>query len=621
MPFSAPAAPPARPHTAHPNMSLASSVFPRSVTPTLSASSAPRAASASFAHREAEWEDAWDSSSDREDDDRPPTHGARTGSRSPRASTSTSASTSTPTPIASTSRMPASAPIPIRQASDAASASAMAPAAAGSISASWASASFHHVTPPSRPTISASKTYAPGTAPAPGGVVAPPSRLPPGGAWEIVESADAEASEVPAPAKVGKEAIRDDVEDVLKDPLQLLRMLSHSAPPTPVREPSSLSFPTGSASPSTASLLAVSTSSEPRTPSRRDALARHRSQRTERRRDKFHKALCGRVDSGGGVDLGELRKVAWSGVPNEVRPIVWQLLLNYLPLPVQPRLATLQRKRKEYSQLVEQYFGRGPAALDQAIWHQIEIDVPRTRPGAPLWSCPTTQRALERILYVWAIRHPASGYVQGINDLATPFFEVFLSAYVDTDPELFDVGLLDPHVLAAIEADAFWCLTKLLDGIQDHYISQQPGIQRLVKRMGDLVKRIDAPLAAHFEEQGVEYMQFAFRWMNCLLMRELSVKCTIRMWDTYLSEGADAFSQFHLYVCSALLVKFSDRLREMDFQEMIIFLQNLPTHTWTDVDVELLLSEAYVLKMVWSGADNHFKDLKQAEGGWGMLGR
>lgn len=73
-------------------------------------------------------------------------------------------------------------------------------------------------------------------------------------------------------------------------------------------------------------------------------------------------------------------------------------------------------------------------------------------------------------------------------------------------------------------------------------------------------------------------MQFAFRWMNCLLMREISMKCTVRMWDTYLvslvllapltlqAEGTDAFSQFHLYVCSALLVKFSERLRDMDFQ-------------------------------------------------------
>jgi hypothetical protein len=40
---------------------------------------------------------------------------------------------------------------------------------------------------------------------------------------------------------------------------------------------------------------------------------------------------------------------------------------NYLPLPTQPRLTTLSRKRKEYSQLVDQYFGRGLASLDQQV--------------------------------------------------------------------------------------------------------------------------------------------------------------------------------------------------------------------------------------------------------------
>lgn len=39
-------------------------------------------------------------------------------------------------------------------------------------------------------------------------------------------------------------------------------------------------------------------------------------------------------------------------------------------------------------------------------------------------------KIFERILYIWAIRHPASGYVQGINDLVTPFFVVFLSEYL-----------------------------------------------------------------------------------------------------------------------------------------------------------------------------------------------
>lgn len=52
--------------------------------------------------------------------------------------------------------------------------------------------------------------------------------------------------------------------------------------------------------------------------------------------------------------------------------------------------------------------------------------MPRTNPNVPLFQQQMMQDMLERILYIWAIRHPASGYVQGINDLATPFLVVFL---------------------------------------------------------------------------------------------------------------------------------------------------------------------------------------------------
>ena len=66
------------------------------------------------------------------------------------------------------------------------------------------------------------------------------------------------------------------------------------------------------------------------------------------------------------------------------------------------------------------------------------------------------------------------------------------------------------------------------------YIVAQPGIQRQVTALRDLTARIDAGLSKHLEQDGVEFIQFSFRWMNCLLMREISVKNTIRMWDTYL---------------------------------------------------------------------------------------
>lgn len=263
--------------------------------------------------------------------------------------------------------------------------------------------------------------------------------------------------------------------------------------------------------------------------------------------DKFKKILQTTT-----ISLPELRKLAWSGVPREVRAMTWQLLLSYLPANAERRVATLERKRKEYLDGVRQAFERsgsavdkgaspaGKRGLDEAIWHQISIDVPRTNPHLELYGYEATQRSLERILYLWAVRHPASGYVQGINDLVTPFWQVFLGVYItDADIESgMDPGQLPKAVLDAVEADTFWCLTKLLDGIQDHYIVAQPGIQRQVAALRDLTARIDAGLAKHLEKEGVEFIQFSFRWMNCLLMREVSVSNTIRMWDTYLVSPA-----------------------------------------------------------------------------------
>ena len=41
-------------------------------------------------------------------------------------------------------------------------------------------------------------------------------------------------------------------------------------------------------------------------------------------------------------------------------------------------------------------------------------------------------------------------------------------------------------------------------------------------------------LHAHLDQNSVEYIQFAFRWMNNLLMREFPLRCVIRLWDSYL---------------------------------------------------------------------------------------
>lgn len=52
----------------------------------------------------------------------------------------------------------------------------------------------------------------------------------------------------------------------------------------------------------------------------------------------------------------------------------------------------MARKRQEYADAVKLAFAKGKAGLDQATWHQIYIDVPRTNPGVRLWQFEATQR-------------------------------------------------------------------------------------------------------------------------------------------------------------------------------------------------------------------------------------
>ncbi|XP_040030455.2 TBC1 domain family member 22A isoform X1 [Gasterosteus aculeatus] len=347
------------------------------------------------------------------------------------------------------------------------------------------------------------------------------------------------------------------------------------------------------------------------------------TEREASRLDKFKQLLAGP-----NTELDELRKLSWSGIPRQVRPITWKLLSGYLPANAERRESVLQRKRQEYFGFIQQYYDSRNDENHQDTYRQIHIDIPRmspdslvlqpkvteihidiprTNPLIPLFQQASVQEIFERILFIWAIRHPASGYVQGINDLVTPFFVVYVFEYIEEEVENFDVSSLQEEALRNIEADSFWCMSKLLDGIQDNYTFAQPGIQKKVKALEELVSRIDESVHRHMQQYEVEYLQFAFRWMNNLLMRELPLRCTIRLWDTYQAEP-EGFSHFHLYVCAAFLVRWrKEILEEGDFQGLMILLQNLPTMHWGNEEVSVLLAEAYRLKFAFADAPNHYK--------------
>lgn len=104
--------------------------------------------------------------------------------------------------------------------------------------------------------------------------------------------------------------------------------------------------------------------------------------------------------------------------------------------------------------------------------------------------------------------------------------------------------------------------------------------------------------------EGISFFQFAFRWVNCMLIRELPFQVSIRLWDTYLAEGT-RFSEFLPYACAAFLLYWSKDLKTMDFQGMILFLQRTPTKTWGYKELEMVLSHAHMLRASFDDSHGH----------------
>jgi len=143
------------------------------------------------------------------------------------------------------------------------------------------------------------------------------------------------------------------------------------------------------------------------------------------------------------TDMNQLRSMSWSGIPQEVRHVTWKLLLGYLPVVKSRRNQVLESKRNDYDQLVSRYYNNMTPTSDE-MWRQIHIDIPRMQPLISIFQQELVQKMFERILYIWSIRHPAAGYVQGMNDLVTPFFVTYLSEFTPgqafKDVESFDVS-------------------------------------------------------------------------------------------------------------------------------------------------------------------------------------
>eukprot|EP01064_Diplonema_japonicum_P015845 TRINITY_DN2377_c6_g1_i1.p1 TRINITY_DN2377_c6_g1~~TRINITY_DN2377_c6_g1_i1.p1 ORF type:complete len:448 (+),score=78.12 TRINITY_DN2377_c6_g1_i1:42-1385(+) len=328
------------------------------------------------------------------------------------------------------------------------------------------------------------------------------------------------------------------------------------------------------------------------------------------------------LNSDGPLELGNtmktgLRSVCWGGIPSKHRGLCWQLLSCYLSLQKERRCEDLVTKRTQYHDCVETYYEaavQSPSRETSKILYLLKKDIPRTNPKIPMLSLQPIQDIMERVLFMWSLRHPAAGYVQGMNDLLTPFLLAFMSSAIEmtdllgqaneVERRIETVLEADEYFLKSLEADVFWCFTAMLHNIQDHFTEAQPGIQSKLRLLDALLEKADPKLHTHLKEENVALVEFAFKWINCLFLREISTVPLLRLWDTYICEGDD-YPVLHVYVCLALLSRFSPQLTKLPFCELIPFLLTPPTAHFNDTDIAELISNAYLFQQLYPPPDEY----------------
>ena len=347
------------------------------------------------------------------------------------------------------------------------------------------------------------------------------------------------------------------------------------------------------------------------------------------------------------VDIDGLRRLCWFGCPARLRLEAWSHLLGYFPPTRQQRAPVVERKRAEYASFVERHYANvdwdglldrnssfsGVSRMDTvavgnedlATMRQIRKDVPRTATGVALLVQPEVQAMLERTLFTWAVRHPASGYVQGMNDLFLPFLYVVFADRLVPDTsnvaEIFEwdgarvrelFQQLDARAWAALEADVYWLASSFLSAVQDHFAFSQTGTHAMVQKLECIITTTDPAFRDHLRELNINFPEFAFRWMNCLLLRELSPLQAIRLWDTYLCEEKD-FADFHIYFCAVLLRRWGATLIHCtDFVSVMSYLQNPNTKELTERDLSELVSQAFLLQQLYQPTLGKLADAKLA---------
>lgn len=64
-----------------------------------------------------------------------------------------------------------------------------------------------------------------------------------------------------------------------------------------------------------------------------------------------------------------------------------------------------------------------------------------------------------------------------------------------------------------------------------------------------------------------------------------------------------------VYVCACFLLQWAETVKLLDFQDVVLLLQRPPTQEWTEQEIELILSKAFMYRTSFEHSKSHLQSL------------
>ncbi|KAJ3430242.1 tbc1 domain family member 13-like [Anaeramoeba flamelloides] len=334
------------------------------------------------------------------------------------------------------------------------------------------------------------------------------------------------------------------------------------------------------------------------------------------------------------IDFSKLQDLIFQGIErkdSKYRPVVWKLLLGYLPLASNKWEVHLENERKKYESLTDKFISERQRQFsfskqDTVVkmrnekYHEVNVslshltgvmskkmstkqeeeklkleqklknveiqilkDIGRTKLLTDFLENETDEklqhqvnRSIFNLLFLYS-RTSFTGYVQGMNDILVPLYFVFFN-----DP--------DPEQRKWAEHDTYYCFSLLLKELSDLFCrdldSSLSGIQSRSKKVSKIVGAYRPLVSDKLAENDIEPDFYLVPWISAIFSQLFPFESLVCIWDFMFADKGHF--KFINYICASMVVSLSEQIIGSDFLMLMNILQNFPK----DYSVKLLIAKA-----------------------------